>query len=695
MTPRSILFILAGLPLVGCEDSTTAGGDDLSEVLATLDAQALLIAELQADLDSVEAELLALQASDTELSYELVALGEEVDALSGGIDLTELESAISENTLAIAALDAEQDAFITEGWVNLQGFAYAADVSSNADSIAAIQADYLTASSLSDLTAAVTTNTSSISAIQADYLTASSLSGYAAESWVSAQGYATDTDLTSLDGRVSDIESDYLTAAALTDLTAGVAANATDIAAIEADYLTSSDLSGYATESWVTAKGYATDTDLTSLDDRVSDIESDYLLADDLTDLTSDLTSLGGRVGDIESDYLVADDLSEHEARIADIEDDYATMTWVENQYYADADELLTLSATVTVNENAIAQLETEMDIAFGSISDNTDAIAVIEADYLTASSLSGYATQSWVTAKGYATDADLTSLDGRVSDIEGDYLVAASLSGYATQSWVSSRGYVEDLADYVSVDTASSAVTFSGANVYVQSGSGYSDDNITGVLGDGSGSLTGLGNLIIGYDEDDGGDTKTGSHNLVIGFSHSYSTFGGLISGYDNTLDGAAGALIGGSSNFVSNDFSVVSGGYNNEADEVYSVVSGGHSNDATGRYSVVSGGYDNEAAGNYSAVSGGYGNTSDGAYSTVSGGYSNEATGDYSAVSGGYGNEASGSKSAVSGGSYNEASGTESVVSGGKGSSASHSYSTVGGGFGESTTKQYDFAY
>ncbi|MCP4809522.1 MAG: hypothetical protein GY913_07505 [Proteobacteria bacterium] len=46
-----------------------------------------------------------------------------------------------------------------------------------------------------------------------------------------------------------------------------------------------------------------------------------------------------------------------------------------------------------------------------------------------------------------------------------------------------------------------------------MQSGSGDTDD---------SAGLTGLGNLVIGYDEDGGSDTKTGSHNLVIGMEHT-----------------------------------------------------------------------------------------------------------------------------------------------------------------------------
>src|SRR5205823_4276431 len=94
--------------------------------------------------------------------------------------------------------------------------------------------------------------------------------------------------------------------------------------------------------------------------------------------------------------------------------------------------------------------------------------------------------------------------------------------------------------------------ITFKGANIHIVSGSGRTDDN---------GNPTGLGNLIIGYDEDpknsltgdssDGipinaapgvpsplspGD-RGGSHNLVIGGGNRFTqaAFGGFVAGERN----------------------------------------------------------------------------------------------------------------------------------------------------------------
>jgi hypothetical protein len=66
-------------------------------------------------------------------------------------------------------------------------------------------------------------------------------------------------------------------------------------------------------------------------------------------------------------------------------------------------------------------------------------------AGYLTQSSLSGYATQSWVANQGYATQTWVT---GR------GYITSAALTGYATQTWVNNRGFLtyNDITNYLKV---------------------------------------------------------------------------------------------------------------------------------------------------------------------------------------------------------------------------------------------------
>jgi len=197
------------------------------------------------------------------------------------------------------------------------------------------------------------------------------------------------------------------------------------------------------------------------------------------------------------------------------------------------------------------------------------------------------------------------------------------------------------------------------------------------------TGSCNGLGNLIVGYDElRPTTNDKTGSHNLVIGPRHNYPSYGGLVTGFENTISGAHSSVSGGQNNVASEFASSVSGGRDNEASAFFSSVSGGLTNVASGLHSSVSGGQDNDASGSRSSVSGGRLNDAIGENSSVSGGLGNEARGTDSSVSGGNSNEAIGPTSSVSGGQFNKASGTHSSVSGGDTNEAIGPESSVSGG-------------
>jgi len=216
-----------------------------------------------------------------------------------------------------------------------------------------------------------------------------------------------------------------------------------------------------------------------------------------------------------------------------------------------------------------------------------------------------------------------------------GQASIAIGVSRNADAIDAARADIVEGLSDYLRVDGATDSVIFEGANVYVQSGSGYTNDNSTidaELESDGSGALTGLGNLIIGYDEGDAAD-KQSTHTLVVGPNHSRSSWGGLIAGYGNTVTG---------------DSATVAGGYYNQAADSGAVVVGGLENMATGNQSVVVGGRNNTAHAHQSAiVSGRYntiGDTIDntiGHYAALVGGYMNEiGDGDSSVLVGGEGN-------------------------------------------------------
>ncbi|OLC16102.1 MAG: hypothetical protein AUH29_06215 [Candidatus Rokubacteria bacterium 13_1_40CM_69_27] len=294
------------------------------------------------------------------------------------------------------------------------------------------------------------------------------------------------------------------------------------------------------------------------------------------------------------------------------------------------------------------------------------------------------------------AFDTRVTTLEGQVADL--GKIVLALQGRVATLE--SNRALA--LAPFVSVDQnminglRGPHVILSGANVHVQSGLGLTDDRQAGLA-------SGLGNLVVGYNEVpveeevlvvlQPGD-RHGSHNVIIGPEHRFSSVGGFVVGFHNTVSGDFASVSGGSTNTASGDFASVSGGGANAASGDFASVSGGASNTASGVLASVSGGAANTAKGVRASVSGGSGNTASGGVASVSGGTGNTASGGVASVSGGGSNTASGSLASVSGGSGNTASGLLSSVSGGAANTASGARASVSGGLIRSAPATDDWA-
>ena len=162
--------------------------------------------------------------------------------------------------------------------------------------------------------------------------------------------------------------------------------------------------------------------------------------------------------------------------------------------------------------------------------------------------------------------------------------------------------------------------IIIEGAHVHVPSCSGATND-----LG---GVLYGLGNVVIGYNEEDLNQfrARTGSHNLIVGSGHGYGSFGGFLAGFANEVKAPN---------------SSVGGGTDNTANGWASSISGGQGNLGTGESSSVAGGIDNQAVAKNASVTGGTGNIASGLASSVTGGQRNLASGDSSSVTGGAHNQ------------------------------------------------------
>jgi hypothetical protein len=247
------------------------------------------------------------------------------------------------------------------------------------------------------------------------------------------------------------------------------------------------------------------------------------------------------------------------------------------------------------------------------------------------------------------ALEAKVESLQRNVSALQGQ------ISALQSQLEMVQSNAALALGPFLVVDpnselgVAGPQITFKGANIHIVSGSGSTNDND---------NPTGLGNLIIGYDEPPGGLTSTdraGSHNLVIGR-------------YNRFTQAACGGLVAGELNTINSKEASVTGGANNTASGLFATVSGGVSNIASGGQASVGGGVNNVASGSGASVSGGESNTASGSGASICGGMSNAASGPQATVSGGDGNTASGPQANVSGGVGNTASGSAAVVIGGQ---------------------------
>lgn len=221
----------------------------------------------------------------------------------------------------------------------------------------------------------------------------------------------------------------------------------------------------------------------------------------------------------------------------------------------------------------------------------------------------------------------DCAALDPRVSELE-DALASTQASLAGAQDLLAEAGAaISDLQTLLAgVTRDGNTIVVSGANLQVVSGSGST-----------AGTINGLGNVVIGYNEKSSGQVRTGSHNLVIGPEHTYSSFGGIVAGENNSISARAASVLGGESNAASGAHSAVVGGSSNTASGPDAAVGGGFSNLASGANSAIAAGCENTASNTFAAVSGGRLGMASGGWSSVQGGFTNKATALYSSVSGG----------------------------------------------------------
>jgi len=241
------------------------------------------------------------------------------------------------------------------------------------------------------------------------------------------------------------------------------------------------------------------------------------------------------------------------------------------------------------------------------------------------------------------------------------------------------SRDVADNLLTYVSVSSTGDIV-FDDTNIVLRNGTGTTD-----------GETNGKGNLVIGYNEIDDDSARVGSHNMVLGMANSYSSFGGIIAGYDNVQRGEYSSILGGTDNLVTGSRAVIVSGQSNIASGENSVAIAGSTNEAEAQGAVTITGQSNVASGIFSTVTAGSSNDTSGLYAAVVGGDGNEAAGQASVVLSGQFNLANARSSAIVAGTENTTNGNTSAILAGWTNRTGSPYAGILSGFDNDADGDY----
>jgi len=203
--------------------------------------------------------------------------------------------------------------------------------------------------------------------------------------------------------------------------------------------------------------------------------------------------------------------------------------------------------------------------------------------------------------ARVSALERDNTALKARVTTLESDNTTLKTRTS-ALETKLSKVTYTPTGLN------GKPTLRIDAANLQITSGAGATDAPING-----------LGNLFIGYDEQNvtPAPVQTGSHSLVLGINQTVTSYGGLVTGATNTLAGPF-SWVGGTANTASGPVSAALGGINNRASGAFSAILGGESNTASGDASSIVGGTGNRASGFGSSILGGAGHIVSGDFQT-----------------------------------------------------------------------------
>ncbi len=287
----------------------------------------------------------------------------------------------------------------------------------------------------------------------AGFITNSALSGYATESFVTTRGYLTSVSWNDVQskptfatvatsGSYNDlINRPSLFSGSYNDLTnkPTIPTNTNELVN-GAGYITSSALTGYATETFVTTRGYLTSVSWNDVQSKPT--FATVATSGSYTDLINKPT--------IPSDIS---DLTDTQGLLGQGGGGTTTITNnIENPY----------TFSVAGDDSTLREISNGETLRFAGatgITITSDAEGKIT---ITGPDLSSYATQSYVTTQGYITSSALTGYATETYVTSQGYITASALTGLATESFVTTRGYLTSVSWNQLTDKPNLAGTYS-----------------------------------------------------------------------------------------------------------------------------------------------------------------------------------------------------------------------------------------
>lgn len=272
--------------------------------------------------------------------------------------------------------------------------------------------------------------------------------------------------------------------------------------------------------------------------------------------------------------------------------------------------------------EGTIVNLQSQANMTAQTVAGFDNRISTAESTLATQSSRLGNVESSVASANGRIdgvemsvaslTSAD-TAFDVRLGAAEGDISDNDSeLTTLGTQAQNNQNAITALETKTASMSVAGTDVIFNGVNLHVRNGTGST-----------AGLPNATGNLIVGYDEARSVDSdKSGSHNIIVGRNANYTSYGGIVGGFQNAITGSHAVALSGSGGVASGTYAAIISGIDAVSSSTTSVVVTGYQNVASGFRSAVLSGWQNDASGSYSAILGGDNNTSTATSSSIGGG-------------------------------------------------------------------------